>query len=335
MAATDKFIKVGNPGSATSLAAPGYTVGDGTITVVSTTNWPAGPAGCVFAIDIIGADGLRIDGTYNVYQGTVATATSITNVSHISGTGTNRNYPAGTTTRVYIVVASEIQNRLVDGLNEEHNQDGTHGAVTATSVSTGTLVVTGGSTLPAGDIVTADIATDAVTATKIDWASTGADAGIWWEELGRTILGTAGDTISIATIPARKYLRILIISIGSGTISQVIRFNNDSAANYAYRSAINGAADTSAASSTGVSLTNGDTNNLAFITIDVMNNSANEKMLHANVTLGPTGAANIPPRVELSGKWANTSAQITRVDLVNTNTGDFAIGSEVVVLGHN
>ena len=142
MGAGDKFIKVGNPGSATTLAAPGYTIGDGTITVVSTTNWPAGPAGCVFAIDIIGADGRRIDGTYNVYQGTVATATSITNVSHISGTGTNRNYPAGTTTRVYIIVASEIQNRLVDGLIVEHDQDGTHGAVTAASVNVAGTVTT-------------------------------------------------------------------------------------------------------------------------------------------------------------------------------------------------
>lgn len=138
----DKFVEVGGPGSATSLASPGYTIGDSTITVVSTTNWPTA-TGCVFAMDVIGADGLRVDGTYNVYQGTVATATSITNVSHISGTGTNRNYSAGTTTRVYIVVAGEIQNRLVEGLMAEHNkEDGTHGAVTATSVTTSGAVLT-------------------------------------------------------------------------------------------------------------------------------------------------------------------------------------------------
>jgi len=184
-------------------------------------------------------------------------------------------------------------------------------------------------------VVTSNITDDAVTAAKIDWATTGANGGIWWEELGRTTLGTAGDTISVTSIAARRYLRVQIISIGSGVISQVVRFNNDSATNYAYRAAINGGADSSSASATGISLTNGDTNNIAFVTIDVMNNTTTEKMLHADITLGPTGAANIPPRVELSGKWANTASQITRVDLINTNTGDFAIGSEVVVLGHN
>ena len=141
--ANDGFVEVGNPGSATTLSAPGYTVGDGTITVVSTTNWPTA-TGCVFAIDVIGADGLRVDGTYNVYQGTVATATSITNVSHIAGTGTDRNYTAGTTTRVYIIVASEISNRLARALAEEHNQDGTHGAVTADSIVTTGNVTIGG-----------------------------------------------------------------------------------------------------------------------------------------------------------------------------------------------
>lgn len=139
----DKFVAVGQPGSATSLSSPGYTVGDATITVVSTTNWPTS-TGCVFAIDVIGADGLRVDGSYNVYQGTVATATSITNVSHISGTGTNRNYPAGTTTRVYIVVASEIQNRLVDGLIVEHDQDGTHKNITTDTIVTSGNVTIGG-----------------------------------------------------------------------------------------------------------------------------------------------------------------------------------------------
>lgn len=121
--ATDFFVKVGNPGSATTLNG-NYTVGDTTVTVTSTTNWPT-DTGIVFAIDTIGADGLRVDGTYNTYQGTVASPTSITNVSHISGSGTDRNYTAGATTRVYIIVASEIQNRLVDGLLVSHDQDGT------------------------------------------------------------------------------------------------------------------------------------------------------------------------------------------------------------------
>ena len=46
-----------------------------------------------------------------------------------------------------------------------------------------------------------------------------------------------------------------------------------------------------------------------------------------------TGAGNAPQRKELSGKWANTAAQITRVDAVNGGSGDFAVGSKVTVFG--
>ena len=36
----DKYQYVGNPGTATTLSAPGYTAGGTSMTVGSTTNWP-------------------------------------------------------------------------------------------------------------------------------------------------------------------------------------------------------------------------------------------------------------------------------------------------------
>lgn len=138
--ANDFFHKVGRS-TATTLASPGYTTGDTSINVASTTNWPA-DTGVTFAIDEVDSNGLRVSGTYNVFRGKVAGGTQIDEVTYVGG-DTNRNYSAGATTRVYILVSSYRDNRFTDGILEEHKQDGTHGDVHATSiVSTGTIEAT-------------------------------------------------------------------------------------------------------------------------------------------------------------------------------------------------
>ena len=101
---TDKFMKVGKS-TATTLSSPGYTVGNTSINVASTTNWPT-DTGVMFAIDETDADGARVSGTYNVFRGTVASGTQIDNLVYVGG-DTNRNYSAGATTRVYILVRAD------------------------------------------------------------------------------------------------------------------------------------------------------------------------------------------------------------------------------------
>lgn len=209
-AAGDYFVEVGDPGSATTLAAPGYTVGNTSVTVASTTNWPSA-TGVVFAIDEIGSDGLRIDGTYNVYQGTVATATSITNVSHISGTGTDRNYSAGATTRVYIIVASEIQNRLVEGILVHADQDGTlkAGAVDVAAVLASNVVTT--AKILDGNVTTAKIFDGAVTPSKLDLdpATTSVATSQTTTSTSYTDLATAGPAATV-TIGANGLALVII-----------------------------------------------------------------------------------------------------------------------------
>lgn len=51
---------------------------------------------------------------------------------------------------------------LSDALNQEHNRTGTH-----KNITTDTIVVSSGTTLPAGDIGTADLATDSVSTVKV------------------------------------------------------------------------------------------------------------------------------------------------------------------------
>ena len=135
-AATDKLMEVGIA-TATTLDA-NYTINDTSITVASTSGWPTA-TGVAFAIDVVDSAGVQVPGTYNEYVGVVSSATSITSVDHVNGT--DRNYSAGATTRVYIPVSAERENRIVDWGLVEHDQDGTHSAITATSITatTGTF----------------------------------------------------------------------------------------------------------------------------------------------------------------------------------------------------
>lgn len=140
---TDKFMEVGDPGTATTLSVD-YTIADPSITVGATTGWPS-TTGVTFAIDEVTViDGVetQTSGTYNEFVGTVASGTSITNVSWVRGSG-DRNYSGGALTRVYIPVSSERENRLAQGMYAEHKQlDGSHSDITAD-----TIVVADGGTL--------------------------------------------------------------------------------------------------------------------------------------------------------------------------------------------
>lgn len=130
---SDYFMKVAMS-TATTMSAPGYTIGNTTINVGSTTNWVT-DTGVIFGVDEIDADGERVAGTYNIFRGTVASATQLSNVVYVGGDA-NRNYSAGSTTRVYILVSYAQMNRLIDGLLVSLDQDGTlkAGAVDVSAV---------------------------------------------------------------------------------------------------------------------------------------------------------------------------------------------------------
>lgn len=386
--ADDLFMEVGSPGTATTLSSPGYTAGGTSINVASTTNWPTA-TGVIFAIDTVTVvNGVEVQdaGSYNEFEGTVASGTSITNVDWVNGNG-DTNYSAGSTTRVYIPVSATRENRLAQGMVVEHAQDGTHGATTHTSISNaGVLTQTGIGTFAShidvndsstairdssdNELVKFSKTTSAVneitlanaaTGNGPEIQATGGDTNIdlelipkgtgnvtkntnpidWWEEIARTTLGSAGDTIDVTSIPERRFLRIIIRCVdASGTINVGLRFNNDSAANYNWRSSKNGAADATSFSQTEVNLSSSTAATPFSAVIDIANDSAEEKVGMFNTTEGGTaGAANTPDRKEGALKWANTSAVISRITVINNivaaATGDYASGSEVVVLGHD
>lgn len=191
--------------------------------------------------------------------------------------------------------------------------------------------------IAAGAITTAKILDDAVTAAKIDWASTGANAGIWWEELGRTTASGTTDTITVSGLEPRTFLKVIFLVINSGTITPLMRFNGDSGANYATRYSANGAGDVANTGGSGVEALFGGVAETELGVFDVLNIATQEKLIvtHQTIRRGTAGAGNFPSRLETFGKWANTTSSVSSVSMVNTNTGDFASGSEVIVLGHN
>ena len=129
----DYFNKVGSPGNATFLASPGHTISGTSFTVDSTSLWPT-DTGVTFGIDttsLVAGVVTRDAGSYTVWRGTVASGTTITNCVLVYGT--DQNYTAGTTTRVYVLPTSSRENRIVDGLLLEHLNTGLHSTTLITN----------------------------------------------------------------------------------------------------------------------------------------------------------------------------------------------------------
>lgn len=145
-------------------------------------------------------------------------------------------------------------------------------------------------------------------------------------------LASPASTISITSIPAKNHLLIVIIGLSSSNIDPGIRFNNDSGNNYTTRMLANG----SLSSATSQNRLTFEASGAAFnfySHLKVQNRLADEKFSLAesgnSTSAGAAGAPNI--RTSLT-KWANTSAQINRVDLI-TATNNFAAGTKLLIFG--
>ena len=359
---SDYFMKTGFS-TATTLSSPGYTTGATSINVASTASLPTG-TGIYIMIDEVDGNGERVSGTYNVFRGVVSSSTQISSLVYEGG-DSNRNYSAGSTTRVYMTISSYHTNRLIDGLLVSHAQDGklaaTGGTLTSPKIITGLndtnnneLIKVTATASAVNEVTLANAATGNAPQIQASGDDSNIDLRLvpkgtgnvkrgatggsidWWEEIGRVTLSGTADTMSLTSLPARKYLRLIVAVISSGAIDAGMTFNNDTSANYAWRRSINGAADVTSAGTT-VIPTKPDTSAYDCLAIvDILNISSREKLVWAQSTTENTaGAGNVAGRSELNGKWANTSAQITRVDINNASAGDFAAGSELIVLGHD
>ena len=155
-----------------------------------------------------------------------------------------------------------------------------------------------------------------------------------WERLAHVELSTAGDIIDSGTFTAKKNLKIIYYGISSSGINGYMRFNQDNGSNYAIRLSDNGGSDGAYATRTMLAHDVGTATTNQYAVSEITNISDKEKLVIGHVMNAETaGAGNVPTRRELAGKWVNTSAQITRIQIDNGGSGDFAAGSYITVLG--
>ena len=153
-----------------------------------------------------------------------------------------------------------------------------------------------------------------------------------WVELGRTTLGSAGNTISVTGLADKRYYMILNDTVQVGAGDHYLQFNTDTGSNYSGRRATNGTENTPV-TSTSEFEANDQTNGSGNLGVSYWSNLASkEKLGLGHFVSGSTaGAGTAPYRSEFAMKWANTSTAISSYQ--HKGNSNFSSGSEVVVLG--
>lgn len=151
-----------------------------------------------------------------------------------------------------------------------------------------------------------------------------------WQQIGKTVLASAATSIR-ADIPNKQFVRILISwGAKSGASDDYLRFNNDSGSNYTFINS-GGTARTSQAQ---LDLRDGLNSALGgFAIIDVLNNlSGTVKVVVIHTVNRITSAATAQTFYQIFGSWVNTSAFITRLDLISSGVATYPTNSSILVL---
>jgi len=155
----------------------------------------------------------------------------------------------------------------------------------------------------------------------------------FWTELASVELTGTATSLSSGTITAKKYLWVQAFVNTTALTHGKLRFNSDSGNNYSNRISKNGGSDTATTSNSSIWAPYWDYSTPIFLNIFIINVASKEKLviLH-DVERSTSGAGNAPDRQEIVGKWANTSNQITSIEL-DHNGSDMLSGSLMKVWG--
>lgn len=164
---------------------------------------------------------------------------------------------------------------------------------------------------------------------------------IWWEEIGRINVGVATSTINISNLPKRRYLKFILSLMNTGgTINVVFTVNNNTGSNYSYSrdNVVNAVSGLSTVTSNAsIQLMSAARSAPTFIELSFFNNidGYNNKLFNFfNVEREGTTAADNTNSRQGYGCVIESNA-ITSMEITNSGTGNYAVGSQVIVMGHD
>ena len=166
------------------------------------------------------------------------------------------------------------------------------------------------------------------------WLGAAGGGATEYKVIGRTAV-SSGDDIDV-TVTAKDNMMVLQHLVASGNIDQGMHFNDDGgsggSSNYAWR--IRRAGSVTGQGINTYRLNTEETYpHTAFEIHNMQHTNGQEKTVQWNVCqANSAGAGTAPERNEGVGKWV-TTGDITKVSFTNIDSGDYASGSEVVVLG--
>ncbi len=155
-----------------------------------------------------------------------------------------------------------------------------------------------------------------------------------WKIIARNTLPVAATSLVMDNIPSRSFLRVLIqYGARSTTGNVLLRMNNDSAGNYTF---IEETTASARVSQTEIDIIDAAATSLGYFhTIDIVNIPGLVKSITAESIARITAASTAQTHFTIKGTWVNTTAAITRLDVISSTSATFPVGTSIVVLGVN
>ena len=161
-----------------------------------------------------------------------------------------------------------------------------------------------------------------------------AGGGMWWEELARVSSHGSSATMTTSSFAEKKYLKLVGTFSPSTSADISLRFNGDSgSSSYGWRVNSNDGAATTNDSDNALRIVP-STNNVSFIFEAIVLNIADQRKTLNQFNAGTTTDAAHPSTFRRgSGRWANTSNQITTITLLVSS--GVLNNAELIVMGHD